>query len=413
MLLLFSGFLFTGFAVFAQGTTSKGTEFYAAWMDHKSGAGGSGGSEMNLYITSDVNTTGNVEVADGSFSQAYTVVANQVTTVAIPTSAFLGNVSGAKPGKGIHITAALPVAVYAHIYATSVSGATLLLPVSNLGKDYTSINYTQVDRTVAVQGGSTIGYSTIDIVATDDNTSVEITPTATLTSGQTAGTPFTITLAKKGDVFQAESVTDLTGSRIKSVSVDNNVCKPIAVFSGSSKLSIDIGSTGDNLIQQVYPTSAWGKNFVTVPLAKRPHDIIRVVVTDPTTVINGLPTAPTAADLARGYVEFSSSTPQYITADKPIQVVQYAVTQEASPDIGDPEMIFLNPIEQGLSHVTLFSTAQYRINPILKLYKCGFAANGCSKFHPSMALLIQLLQTLRVHLMLTPKLMLHKGWPTI
>ena len=343
----------------AQGTTSKGTEFYTSWMDHKNGAGGNTGSQMNLYITSDVNTTGNVELADGTFSQSFTVTANQVTTVAIPISAFLGNTSGSLPGKGIHITAALPVAVYAHIYASNVSGATLLLPVSTLGKDYISINYIQKDPTNKIAGGSAFAYSTIDIVATDDNTSVQITPAATLTGGQAANVPFPITLAKKGDVYQCESATDLTGSVIKSVSINNDVCKPIAVFSGSSKITIDAGTSGDNLFQQVYPTSAWGKNFVTVPLASRTHDEFRIIVTDPNTIINGLQVPATPAILAKGYLDFSSTIPLYITADKPIQVVQYAVTQ--SGDIGDPEMIFLNPIEQGLDHVTLYSTGEYRI----------------------------------------------------
>ncbi len=359
LLLLFTGFLSISETVFAQGSTSKGTEFYTTWMDHRNGAGTTGnGSQMNLYLTSDVNTSGQVELVDGTFTQAFTVTANQVTTVAVPTNAFLGSLTGLAAGKGIHITSVLPIAVYAHIYASAVSGATLLLPVSTLGKDYVSINYTQIDPT----NGPKPPYSTFDIIATDDNTSVQITPTATLTGGQAAGTPFTITLAKKGDVYQCQSQTDLTGSHIKSVSVDNNVCKPIAVFSGSSKITIERTTSGDNLFQQVYPTSSWGKNFITVPLSGRDHDIFRVIVTDPNTNITGLPVPVTPAILANGYVEFTSNAPLHITADKQIQIVQYAITQTPnSADRGDPEMIFLNPIEQGLNHVTLFSTSQYAI----------------------------------------------------
>ncbi|QQL50607.1 gliding motility-associated C-terminal domain-containing protein [Mucilaginibacter ginkgonis] len=353
----------------AQGTSNKGTEFYTAYMDHNNGSGTSGTqSSMNLYITSDVSTTGVVELADGSSPQPFTVTANQVTTVLVPYSAFLGNLSGKAPSsKGIHITAQRPVAVYAHIFANSVSGATLLLPVNTLGKDYTSINYTQKSNAAL----NNPAYNSFIIVATDDNTSVQVTPSATLISGEVAGQSFTLAL-NKGEVFQGLSAdgTDLTGTHIKSVSANGVACKKIAVFSGSSRIYIGncTAKTSDNLFQQVYPTSSWGKNYISAPLSSRNFDVFRVVLSDPATVlkINGN-LIPATSFTSAGYYEFTSKTPNVFTADKPIQVVQYAVTQGTSltcatiSDIGDPEMIYLNPIEQGLDHVTLYSCPRYSI----------------------------------------------------
>ena len=116
-------------------------------MDHINGAstdgnGDDGGSLMSLYITSAVNTSGTITIADGSFAaMPFTVAANQVTIVTIPPAAFLGAAGTAN--KGIHIVSLNAVAIYAHIYAKSVSGATLLLPVTTLGQNYFSINYTQ------------------------------------------------------------------------------------------------------------------------------------------------------------------------------------------------------------------------------------------------------------------------------
>lgn len=356
--LLLDGFFI---AAFAQGnTTNKGTEFWTAYMDHINGVTGSQPSQMNLYITSDVNTTGTVSLADNSFTQSFTVTANAVTTVTVPASAFLG--SEGQFLKGIHIVSALPIVVYAHIFASSVSGATLVLPVPSLGKDYYSINYTQTSN-------ASKSYSAFLVIATEDNTTVEITPSADLLSGKLANQTFTVTL-NKGELYQALSATDLTGSRIKSVSNSSGGCKRIAVYSGSNKLAIGCpNNSSDNLFQQVYPTASWGKNFITAPLSHRDYDAFRIILSDPATTVTLNGTVVPAANFVNNfYYEFNSTTPNIISADKPIQVVQYAVTQgntltcaKDGKDVGDPEMIYLIPLEQGLDQVTLYSAPYYKI----------------------------------------------------
>ena len=351
------------FAVFAfsQGTTSQGTEFWTAYMDHVDPPDGNPASEMDLYITSDVNTTGTVQIADGSFTQNFTVTANKVTVLAMPATAFLGNQG--LFNKGIHITSAKPIAIYAHIFAQNSSGATLLLPVNSMGKDYYSINYTQLANATA--------YSTFLIIGTEDNTTVEITPSTVLLDGTPANIPFQVKL-NKGQVYQGLANADLTGTRITSVSAGTNTCKKIAVFSGSSKIAIlcnDKDNSSDNLFQQVYPTASWGKNYITVPLKNRDYDIFRIVLSKPNTnvLLNGA-RIPPASFTNNLYYEFTSTTPNVIAADQPIQVVQYAVSQGNTlacgndpADVGDPEMIYLTPLEQTLDRVTLFSTSNFFI----------------------------------------------------
>ncbi|QHS56661.1 gliding motility-associated C-terminal domain-containing protein [Mucilaginibacter sp. 14171R-50] len=355
-------FVCCSFSGFAQGnTTNQGKEFWTAYMLHIED---NGPSEMALYITGDQNTTGKVEIADGSFQPiTFNVTANQVTIVSVPKTSFLA--TQGKFLKGLHITAEKRVAVYAHIYASSVSGATLLLPVAVLGKDYYSINYKQESN-----GAEGAAFSTFMIIATEDNTQVEVTLSQTLIDGTPAGTVLSISL-NKGEVYQGLSATDLTNTKIRSV----GQCKKIAVFSGSSKIGIgchDNNFTSDNLFQQVYPTASWGKNYITVPLKGRHYDIFRVFLSDPGTMLTVNGEAITAAAIQSNNVyEFSSNEPNTITANKPIQVVQYAVSQgKTTPnscdfdlrDRGDPEMIYLNPIEQTLDHVTLYSSGYYAIN---------------------------------------------------
>lgn len=182
------------------------------------------GASMILYITSDVSTTGRVEIG-GLLLQNFSVTANQVTFIPIPASAFL-QTSGTFPSGGIHVTSGKPIAVYAHIYASAVSGATLLLPVSAMGKEYMSLNYTQRSNADSVKNPA---YSQFAVIATEDNTTVSITPTADLLDGHSANTSFTLTL-NKGVVYQGLSKIDLTGTKIQSISNSTGTCKKIAVF---------------------------------------------------------------------------------------------------------------------------------------------------------------------------------------
>ncbi len=361
------------FTAYSQGTSNKGTEFWTTYADHIINAGPSG-SKMALYITSDISTTATVEIADGTFIQSYPIIANQVTVVPIPASAFLGNTNGSSAitKKGIHITSLNPIAVYAHIYAQSISGATLLFPVSAMGKTYMSLNYTQESNSLTSE--RLPSYSLFTVIATENNTTIEITPSAPLLDGTPTGTKIQITL-QKGEVYQGLSATDLTGTKIQSISNAAGDCKKIAVFSGSSKIGIGCNGNGtsDNLFQQVYPTSAWGKNYVTAPLLSRSYEVYRVVLSDVATklTVNGAVIDP--SQITSNYYEFSSSLPNVILADKPIQVIQYTGSQghgfnssggcatNIAGDVGDPEMIYLSPIEQGLDQVTLYSTGYHLI----------------------------------------------------
>ncbi|OAQ42063.1 hypothetical protein A5893_02810 [Pedobacter psychrophilus] len=365
------GFL-SVFNCLGQGSSNKGTDFWLGYGKHVSVG------DMVLYITSDVNTTSTVTIPALGFSQTVSVVANTVVPVDIPTSAHL-NVDGLS-NNGIHVTSLKPVIVYAHIYDSSVSGATLVLPVNTLGKDYYSINYKQISN-------SNGAVSWFFVVAVEDNTTVEITPTQDTQSGWTANTTHTVTL-NKGQIYNVLGKFtnsggnsyggDLTGSRIKSIS-SNGTCKKVAVFSGSSKISINCLSynfpnttapgSADNLIQQVYPTSTWGKNFITVPEKDRNFVIYRVLKSDPTAIVklNGVVIASTSF-VNNLYYDFASQQVDQVTSDKPIQLVQYAVTQNksitcsnAGGDVGDPEMIYLNPLEQTLTQITMYSTPRFLI----------------------------------------------------
>lgn len=345
--------LFASSVSIAQDFSNKGKEFWVGYGNHQV-MYTNNDQGMNLYFTSDVDTKAIVEIPGLGYSTTVTITANQITSTFIPQAATLPDEG--KSAKGIHVIAERPIVVYAHIFYQSVSGATLCLPVATLGKEYYSINYTQI-----AQANLTNAYSFFFVIATEDNTTVEIIPAGNTVGGRTAGLPFTQVL-NKGEIYQVLSQTDLTGSSIKSINTGSG-CKKIAVYAGSGR--IGIGCTGnvsssDNLFQQVYPTSTWGKKYITVPSMDRPKNYFRIIRPDPTSTVrlNGSLIPPTSFTNSFFY-EFDNSTPNVIESDKPIQVAQYFTTQACAPGTnnGDPEMIYLNPVEQTISDVTLTSMA--------------------------------------------------------
>ncbi|RNI31521.1 gliding motility-associated C-terminal domain-containing protein [Rufibacter latericius] len=363
---LLSGFLLLWcLSTNAQTTSNKGRDFWIGYMAHIQNESGpdppQGISSMNLYVTSDVNTNVKVAIGQGT-ATTYPVTANSVTVVPIsPAVAYVGS-SEVIENKAIHVTAEAPVVVYSHIYHLNKSGATLVLPANTLGRSYYAISYHQtqyLDSRAASQ---------LMVVALEDNTTIEITPTATTLGGQPAGKTFSPSRPlKKGEVYQVRSMQDLTGTKIESVDSGVGTCKRIAVFSGSSYTAIpepyncSEQFSGDNLYQQLYPVSAWGKNFMTAPFKSRTSgEIYRVLASKDNTVItvNGNSVSRNSGQ----YFEFENTTANYITASEPVQVTQYTKSQMCDEIPSDPEMVLINPVEQTLKDITLYSSPFFQIS---------------------------------------------------
>jgi gliding motility-associated-like protein len=342
--------------VYSQDFSNKGKDFWVAYTGHIDATT----SRMALYLTSEFNTTGTVSV--GGFNipftiKAYTITTVQLTNASTPSNsvAYNAQVEGIGLNKGIHITSGLPIVVYSHILNAARSGSTLVLPTNVLGREYIASSYKSVGNTAGRN-------SEFAIIATEDNTTIEITPTDKDANNlHVANTPFQITLLNKGDVYQYQSAGDITGTQIKSIATSTSPCKRIAVYSGSTwtALGCSAASSGDNLYQQLFPTSSWGKTYYTAPAIGRSYDIFRVIVQDTSepVYVNGVALSKSTLINARFYEINTSGNNTYrvITSAKPISVLQYFITQNCDNVNGDPEMIILNPIEQTLNDITVMS----------------------------------------------------------
>lgn len=374
---------------FCQDFSNKGKDFWVGYGYHQqmTNGGGGGSQDMLLYFATDQVTNITVSIPGIGWTQTYTSPAgnNIITSASMPKfapqDACLRAESITPDDKGIHITSDKPMVAYAHILNSSVSGATILYPTNTLGKEYYSVNYTNISNTADAN-------CWFYVIATDTGTTqVEITP-SDATINHPANIPFTVTLTQ-GQVYNImgtfdngrvpQQGVDLTGSRIRSLA-SNGSCKKIAVFSGSGRISLTCNgasSSSDNYMVQALPKTAWGKNYLTVPAAGYnnvangipfSYNLYRVCVLDPTTqvYIDGVLTALPLQNNFYYNIPVSNTT-HSITADKPIMVAQYLPSRANCSNPGpagdgDPEVIYLSPVEQSINKVTWNACRRAAIN---------------------------------------------------
>ncbi|HTN95101.1 MAG TPA: IgGFc-binding protein [Gallionella sp.] len=323
----------------APSITTVGTDFYLTLPDHLCVSDPASCNNLpvsnKLILAAAAATTG--EVTFNGAITPFSVAAGAETVITLDPAVVLTSNETVEP-KGIHITAQLPVSV--HVVsenATSADGY-LALPTPGLGTRY------------YVMSRSSIRYSGSEfaVVATQDNTTVSITPSA---AGATkpAGNLFTV-LLNSGETYQLANPAnaDMTGTLVTSD-------KPVAVFSGHRCADVPTGvNYCDYLVEQLPDVSAWGKTFHTSPFSGRARYTVRVIAshdgttftTIPAGLINGTLNAGQYTDaVLTGAVEIVSSNP-VLTAQ-----FMHGYSDDASAK-GDPSMVLVTPAEMGVSDAT-------------------------------------------------------------
>lgn len=364
-------------------TSNMGTRFWVPYGHHQA-FGMDNRQEMTLYLSAGKKPAKvTVRVNGTQWVKRYDVPAGaSLATDLIPKSgqADARILDEGLYNNGISIESDEPVAVYAHNY-TPVSGsngnpgagAAMLLPVGAYGYEYYALGTAQHYQSNA--------WAWINVVAAYDSTVVEITPSVLTKGGRAAGVPFTVKLSKgqvyqvMGAVYNQESGYDLTGTKVRSLSNENGKCLPFALFTGSSITAVNCSGskegTGDYIIQQAFPYSAWGKKYITVTSAVSNSSkdfnpgIFRIMVKDAATVVkrNG----NQLNDLIAGrYYQIESFSGDYIEADKPVAVAQFIPAAAYSLcgyiGDGDPEMIYLTPVERGVKEAVIYKSEKQRVS---------------------------------------------------
>jgi PKD repeat protein len=294
-------------------------------------------------------------------SYTQTIIPNIPTYIRIPWPDVEAMGSESIQNKAIHLVSDNSLNVYALNWCENSADVAVIYPKETLGNEYFAMCYTPHIQTDILGNELYNGSgknSEFLIVATENNTTVNITPTKITDKLQPANVPFSIILSK-GELYQVQSMNhlnlqgqgDLTGSYIKS---DKN----IAVFSGALATSVPADpnvDSWDHLYEQMPPLPSWGRKFVTVPLVGRSEDRYRVMASQNNTSVRI--SGKSTVVLNRGaFYEFvlKANEPSLVESDKPVLLAQYMVSNSVDrpPGLtiwdwdGDPFMVIVNPVEQ-------------------------------------------------------------------
>jgi hypothetical protein len=314
--------------------TNVGTDFWIAFPPNWSNQG-----YPSIHISSNFSTSGTIHSAFPGVDQNFTVVPGTVTELSIPMA--VGLVIGIE-NKGIRVTSVDPVSVYGLSYEPASTDAFMALPVNALGTDYRVMSYNTHGH----------GRSQFSVIATQDNTTVTIfnhwtnsTNTITLNQGQTY---------INNDNPAPDQ--DITGSRIQS---DH----PVAVYGSSDCIYIPDNSCDacDHIVEEMFPSYEWGKNFVTIALAGRDNsgDRFRIMASEDNTyiTINGVINYTLNAG---DYYEINLAGYSSITSTRPVMVAQFAKGELCTGNTkGDPLMMLIPPTEQFLMNYTIINLGPF------------------------------------------------------
>ncbi|SFB41435.1 PKD domain-containing protein [Algoriphagus aquimarinus] len=286
--------------------------------------------------------------------------------------------SGVVEKKGVYVSSTGDLSVYAFNERVRSADGTVVLPLGTLGKDYyVTSHYERLTYPVGYDGNID-DESSLLVIATENDTQVEI-------SKSNGAPPITIKL-DRGQSYQIKEKYDLTGSRVRVIGDDANSCKKIAVFGGNKWTSVgNCGSANDNLFQQAYPVTTWGKSFIHVALEGRSSgELVKVLAAEENTevVVNGVQRGSiNAGDFLN--IDLKADETVSITTSKPSSVTVFSKSQECNnsndPNFGqgDPFMITYSPNEQLLKDVkfSALSLQSIEVNYVNIIVPAGSQSN--------------------------------------
>jgi hypothetical protein len=346
----------------AQVLDSKGKEFWVTFMANLGSMNEI--SDLQIYLSCDKPTSVRISFSETGTTRVIPIpVANRTVTVDV-VALFGQNVelddvsqptgTGERSLRSILVEADDDITLYGVNIRSKSADAFLGLPADVLTQRYIVLGYPNGFSSFGGGGGGGV-YDTpsqFAVIATQDGTTLQVTPPGGLPiNGRTGGVPFTV-LLDRGQVFFGQADLgfpwDVSGTELLAN-------KPVAVFAGNKRTSIPtrVGNYRDHLVEQLPPLDAWGKSALATP-----HFVVNPTSSD-TAVVRVLAayrgTDVTVTD-AIGSNTYTLSTgvsmeipllrPMSIVATQPILVAQYEHSVGTFQGIGDPFMMLVPPPEQ-------------------------------------------------------------------
>jgi len=294
------------------------------------------------------------------------------------TPAIMGDAAlhGTGKSQAFRIRSNVPVVAYQMLpYGggrARVTGATLLVPTNAWDGNYVVADAYQAPSSDLIPEFGDPAYRagpTTVVIASQDDTTVTINPTAEIVSGgplqgSSKGSPVQYVL-NQGEYLQFTQHDELTGSALEA----NH---PVAVIGGSTLMDVPVtqpqrGDTGEQMLP---PVRALGSEYVAAPYRNRtsmpenpPWRIVGVVNGTALTYEPAKPpTAPSMID-ANNLYEFETAGPFVVRSQDAEHPFYFASYMTGGFDFddgdGDPDFVNVVPPAQYLPHYTFFTDPTY------------------------------------------------------
>lgn len=323
-------FLLLSVPLFSQQHSTKGTLFWVGFMENLS-LEFNGPPAFSVIISSDQNTIGTVSVPALALSIPFNVEADVPARIVLPQAIYYPQGDQAKIDLGIKIESELPVNAWAFHYRNFFTEATLLVPMQELSDKYI----------VTAQNDNFVGFpSEFIVIATEDNTIVNITPSQTTISGRQADSTFSV-LLNTAEVFQVKAKGNLSGTMVTT----SNPNQKTVLFSGAQQAYLRCDNSDDHLYEQNY-NAMLGDSFILIPMKQTSGDVVNILSSADFNDIKINNQQFGLISKTGDYIDTILFEPSIITSKFPISVTQYNKSQICTDDLlGDPTMLILTPIK--------------------------------------------------------------------
>jgi len=171
----------------------------------------------------------------------------------------------------------------------------------------------------SLNNGVANAWSGFDIVATENNTSVTITPTSNIV-GHAAGVPFTV-LLNAGQTWCGESMSAAASMRPVGTTVVSD--RPIAItIKDDSMNGGSYGGCADLMGDQLVPLSIIGTEYISIKGYLNGPDLVYIMATQNNTVLNIDGNQVATLNAGQSYTHVQSANTAYMVASLPVYVLQ-------------------------------------------------------------------------------------------
>ncbi|MDR1723112.1 MAG: FG-GAP-like repeat-containing protein, partial [Tannerella sp.] len=263
-------------------------------------------------------------------------------------------VTGVKYNRGIHFSSTAPVFIY---YCLATPGSRNLMSLKGEKALGTSF-FIPTEQQFTIGVASTYpAFKQFHVVATENNTSVTITPTSDWYGGasgtqQSAGTSYTVTLQKGETVPMRTWATNATAPKFAGSTVTST--KPVAVTVGEDDITLPTGpswgSGGDPGGDQIVSVDNLGRHYLVIRgyTDSNQGDYVYILATQANTTVTLTPQGGSASTQtiasAGGFIQYHLNTPTsvFVSADHPVYVWQQSGVGGEADCVLVPSMYSIN-----------------------------------------------------------------------